>query len=123
MRGSVQQIPLPLPADLTAGEAQVAQSVAVGAQAGYPTLDCPTGAADFPVPATNDAGPSPSIQHVFFIVRENIATLASGVSHKWRAILCNVPQVFAAYLGPAARSILAVELKISHCCPNRSGCQ
>ncbi len=71
MKGSVEQIPPPSAADLTAGEAQVAATVAVGAQAGYPTLDCPAGASDFPHPATNTAGPSPVIKHVFFIVREN----------------------------------------------------
>ena len=71
MRGSVQQIPAPTPADLAAGDAQVMATVAVGDRAGYPTVSCPGGAADFPVPATNTEGPSPKIEHVFFIVREN----------------------------------------------------
>jgi DNA-binding beta-propeller fold protein YncE len=71
MKGSVQHIPKPSAADLTAGEAQVQSSVAVGAQPGYPTLDCPGGAKDFPVPATNTEGPSPTIKHIIFIVREN----------------------------------------------------
>jgi hypothetical protein len=68
MKGSVQHIPAPSAADLTTGDTVVATSVAVGAQAGYPTATC---ADDFPVPPTNTAGPSPSIKHVFFIVREN----------------------------------------------------
>ena len=68
MKGSIQQIPMPSAADLTAGDASVTAAVAVGAQAGYPTASC---ADDFPVPPTNTAGPSPQIKHVFFIVREN----------------------------------------------------
>ena len=36
-----------------------------------PAVSCPTGANDFPVPADNPSGPSPRIDHVFFIVREN----------------------------------------------------
>ncbi|MEO7330436.1 MAG: hypothetical protein ABI193_17810, partial [Minicystis sp.] len=71
MRGSIEQIPAPSAADLGAGETQVAASAAVGARPGYPTLSCPAGVMDFPVPATNEEGPSPVIKHVFFIVREN----------------------------------------------------
>lgn len=71
MKGSVEQIPAPTAADLAAGEAQVKASIDVGAQAGYPTIDCPPGADDFPVPATNTQGPSKKIDHIFFIVREN----------------------------------------------------
>jgi hypothetical protein len=71
MKGSVEHLPAPTAADLAAGEAQVAETLAVGAQAGYPTVACPAGESDFPVPATNTLGPSPSIKHVFFIVREN----------------------------------------------------
>jgi len=71
MKGSVEQIPAPAAADLAAGQAQVATSIAVGVQAGYPQVTCPAGVSDFPVPTTNTAGPSPVIQHIFFIVREN----------------------------------------------------
>lgn len=71
MHGSVQHIPAPSPGDLSTGAAQVSASVAVGSRPGYPKLDCPGGAKDFPVPATNEEGPSPVIKHVFFIVREN----------------------------------------------------
>ncbi len=71
MRGSIEQIPAPSAADLSAGEAQVAESAAVGKRPGYPTLSCPQGVMDFPVPVTNAEGPSPVIKHIFFIVREN----------------------------------------------------
>ncbi|MCC6526086.1 MAG: hypothetical protein IT373_25790, partial [Polyangiaceae bacterium] len=70
MRGSLQQIPAPGAAELAAGEAAVAATLAVGERAGYPTVACPPGVDDFPVPATNDA-PSELIRHVVFIVREN----------------------------------------------------
>jgi hypothetical protein len=71
MKGSIAHLAQPTAADLAAGEAQVGASLAVGAQAGYPAVQCPPGADDFPVPATNTAGPSKKIDHVFFIVREN----------------------------------------------------
>jgi hypothetical protein len=71
MKGSVEHVPAPSAADLAAGEAQVSATIAVGAEVGYPKVDCPAGADDFPVPATNTSGPSKQIQHVFFIVREN----------------------------------------------------
>jgi DNA-binding beta-propeller fold protein YncE len=71
MRGSVQHIPAPSAADLQAGQAQVSETIAVGARPGYPKVECPAGAADFPVPATNTEGPSSIIKHVFFVVREN----------------------------------------------------
>jgi hypothetical protein len=71
MKGSIAHVPPPSQADLAAGEAQVSATLAVGAAPGYPTVECPAGADDFPVPATNTAGPSKLIQHVFFIVREN----------------------------------------------------
>lgn len=71
MRGSIQQIPAPSAADLDAGEVEVDAAVAVGKRPGYPTLSCPVGVMDFPVPPTNTMGASPHIVHVFFIVREN----------------------------------------------------
>ena len=71
MKGSVEHVPAPSAADLAAGEVQVNATLAVGAEAGYPKVDCPAGADDFPVSATNTAGASKQIQHVFFIVREN----------------------------------------------------
>lgn len=72
MRGSITRVfPAPSADDLVAGDAAVKASLAVGAQDGYPTIECPSGADDFPVPATNDAGPSKTIEHIVFIVREN----------------------------------------------------
>ncbi len=68
--GSVQHVAASA-IDLTAGDLAVKASVAVGARDGYPTVTCPTGVKDFPVPATNTEGPSPSIDHILFIVREN----------------------------------------------------
>lgn len=71
MRGSVHRVEAPGPAELAAGDAQVRAAVAVGTRPGYPTVDCPPGIMDFPVPQTNTEGPSPRIKHVFFIIREN----------------------------------------------------
>jgi hypothetical protein len=71
MRGGVQYIPTPTTSDLTQGDATVETDDAVGALSGYPTVSCPAGADDFPIPATNTAGASKEIQHVFLIVREN----------------------------------------------------
>ncbi len=71
MRGAIQKIAAPTDADFSAGTQMVAQAVAVGARPGYPALSCDGGAKDFPVPETNTEGPSPHIQHVFFVVREN----------------------------------------------------
>jgi DNA-binding beta-propeller fold protein YncE len=71
MRGGIQRIPTPSAADLDAGEAVMKASLAVGALSGAPTVSCPAGASDFPVPATNTEGPSKSIDHAFLIVREN----------------------------------------------------
>ncbi len=70
MRGSIQRIP-PDIALAAAGDAEVQANDAVGALAGHPTVTCPAGVSDFPVPATNTEGPSKAIDHVFFIVREN----------------------------------------------------
>jgi DNA-binding beta-propeller fold protein YncE len=71
LHGGIQHIPAPSPASLAAGEALVAANDAVTARSGYPTVDCPAGAEDFPIPPTNTASPSPAIEHVIFIVREN----------------------------------------------------
>jgi DNA-binding beta-propeller fold protein YncE len=70
MKGSVAWIPMPAAADLAAGDTQVGADDDPGALTGAPAVDCPAGAQDFPLPATNDA-PSPVIDHVFFILREN----------------------------------------------------
>jgi hypothetical protein len=71
MRGSITRIPAPSAADLAAGDAAVKASIDVGGRAGYPKVECPDGAKDFPVPATNTEGPSKQIEHIVFIVREN----------------------------------------------------
>ena len=71
LHGGIQRVPSPSAADLVAGEAVVASSTRVAARAGYPAIECPPGADDFPIPATNTGAPSPAIDHVIVIVREN----------------------------------------------------
>ncbi len=71
IRGGVQHIPSPTSADLTAGESAVTKNNDVAGLAGTPTVTCPSGASDFPVPVKISDGPSPVIKHVFFILREN----------------------------------------------------
>jgi DNA-binding beta-propeller fold protein YncE len=71
LRGSIQRIPAPSAADLTAGTKDVDTALTVGDSPGYPQVQCPAGADDFPVPATNTMGPSKAIQRIVFIVREN----------------------------------------------------
>ncbi|MFO0759445.1 MAG: bifunctional YncE family protein/alkaline phosphatase family protein [Byssovorax sp.] len=70
MKGSVAVIPAPSAADLAAGDAQIDEDNDVGGVAGAPTVACPDGAHDFPVPSTNQEK-SPVIDHIFFILREN----------------------------------------------------
>ncbi|MCC6215013.1 MAG: bifunctional YncE family protein/alkaline phosphatase family protein [Polyangiaceae bacterium] len=70
MRGGVQVVQRPSAAALVDGEARV-EANGRAARSGAPEITCPAGADDFPVPATNDAGPSRVIDHVFIIVREN----------------------------------------------------
>jgi hypothetical protein len=70
MKGSVAWIPAPSSADLGAGDAQVTMDNDVGQTLGAPGVECPPGAADFPIPTSND-GKSPVIDHIFFILREN----------------------------------------------------
>jgi DNA-binding beta-propeller fold protein YncE len=71
LHGSIQRIPAPSAADLTAGAAAVMANNAIAARSGYPQVQCPAGATDFPVPPTNTGKPSPAIDHVFLVVREN----------------------------------------------------
>ncbi len=70
IHGGVQHVPTPSAADLTAGQSAVDKNNDVGALAGRPTVTCPAGASDFPVPDNVSDG-SPVIKHVFFILREN----------------------------------------------------
>jgi hypothetical protein len=71
MRGGIQFVPTPSTEDLSQGDAEVEKDDDVGELPGYPKITCPAGADDFPIPATNTAGPSKSIKHVFLIIREN----------------------------------------------------
>ncbi len=72
LHGGIQRIPTPSAADLTSGEATVAANNDVIAQSGYPQVQCPAGAPlDFPIPPTNTGKPSPVIDHIFYVVREN----------------------------------------------------
>jgi DNA-binding beta-propeller fold protein YncE len=71
LHGSIQRIPAPTMADLTAGEAKVVKNADIAGQPGYPQVQCPAGANDFPIPPTNTGSPSPVIDHVFLVVREN----------------------------------------------------
>lgn len=71
MYGSLQLVPFPSAADLTAGDAAVTKNDLVAGLGGAPTVTCPNGENDFPLPPTNTQGPSKRIDHVFFIVREN----------------------------------------------------
>jgi hypothetical protein len=73
LHGGMQRIPAPGAAELAAGDAEVGKSLAVADEPGHPTVSCPAGANDFPVPATNTEGPSKAIDHVFFVVKENKA--------------------------------------------------
>jgi DNA-binding beta-propeller fold protein YncE len=73
LRGGIQRIPAPSAADLTAGEAAVGKNTRVAALAGSSVVQCPPGADDFPIPATNTGKKSPHIDHVFLVVRENKA--------------------------------------------------
>jgi DNA-binding beta-propeller fold protein YncE len=71
MQGGIQVIPTPSAVDLSTGDATVAAYNDVSALAGAPTVSCPAGVSDFPLPTTNTAGPSPAITHVFLFIREN----------------------------------------------------
>lgn len=71
LHGGIQRIPAPSAADLTAGDAAVTKNNKVAAQSGYPVVQCPAGADDFPIPSTNTGNKSPAIDHVILVVREN----------------------------------------------------
>jgi len=71
LHGGIQVFAKPSVAELAAGADDVQKNGAVAALPGYPKVDCPAGVSDFPVPPTNTNGPSPVIDHVFIIVREN----------------------------------------------------
>jgi DNA-binding beta-propeller fold protein YncE len=71
MRGSIQHVPASALADLAAQTAIVDQGHDLAALPGHPTVDCPAGASDFPVPLDNTSGPSSLIKRVILVVREN----------------------------------------------------
>ncbi len=71
MRGSIQLIPTPDAAALTAGQAKVTANTDVASLAGASKVDCGGAPYDFPIPADNQSGPSAKIKHVIFVVKEN----------------------------------------------------
>jgi hypothetical protein len=71
VRGGIQLVPMPSATDLTNGDKAVAAYDDVGSLAGTPTVSCPNGENDFPLPPTNTQGPSKQITHVILVVREN----------------------------------------------------
>ena len=71
MQGTIQLVPAPSAADLAAADVLAQRAHDAGNLAGAPKVTCPSGVSDFPVPSTNEAGPSPLIDHVFIVLREN----------------------------------------------------
>ncbi len=71
MHGSIQYVPTTALTDLTAQTAVADQGHQLSQLAGASAVTCPTGAADFPIPADNVSGPSTLIKHVILVVREN----------------------------------------------------
>ncbi len=71
MHGSIELIAPPSPTDLVTGDGNVSLYADVAARAGEPTVTCPPGANDFPIPSDNMSGPSTRINQIFIIVREN----------------------------------------------------
>ncbi len=72
MKGSAQIIDKIDDATVAAATSDWQATGDVAGLDGRPTVSCPDGADyDFPVPATNDNGPSALLKHIVFIVREN----------------------------------------------------
>ncbi len=71
MRGSIQLVPKPDAATLTAGTAALEAATNLGALPGATKVDCGGNPYDFPVPETNTAAASTQIKHVIFVVKEN----------------------------------------------------
>jgi DNA-binding beta-propeller fold protein YncE len=71
LQGSVQAVPPMDGAGLAAASAKADGDDRVQGYAGYSTVDCGGAPYDFPIPQKIEDGPSPVIQHVYFIVREN----------------------------------------------------
>jgi len=71
MHGGVQYVPPPSAVELSAYTATAEGARQLAQTSGYPEVSCPSGAYDFPVPASPAEGPSEHIRHIVFIVREN----------------------------------------------------
>ncbi|GAC1351603.1 MAG: hypothetical protein NVSMB1_06200 [Polyangiales bacterium] len=71
MRGSIQLVPPPDAASLATGKDTVAIATDASKLKGAPAVDCAGAAYDFPIPRTNQEGPSKLIKHVVFVVKEN----------------------------------------------------
>ncbi len=67
----VQHVPLLSEGAIAALDASFQKDADVGALPGHPVIDCPAGVRDFPIPATNEEGPSPVLEHIFIVIREN----------------------------------------------------
>ncbi len=70
-KGSVALVSPPTPSDLDTYATTVVASRQTSPATGFPTVTCPLNVTDFPVPVSNTEGPSPSIQYVVYVVREN----------------------------------------------------
>jgi hypothetical protein len=71
-RGSIAVVPFPSGNELKEMTATVAASRRTTSAEGYPSVECPQDAAfDFPIPSTNTGAPSPRIEHIVYVVREN----------------------------------------------------
>jgi hypothetical protein len=71
-KGTVAVVPPPSALDLLTMTATVTTARQTMPQTGYPQVSCPgTAQYDFPIPNTNLWQPSPRIEHVVYVVREN----------------------------------------------------
>jgi len=71
LHGSVEAIPFVPTSGLAAATARADAADDVQTFGGYSTVQCSGAPYDFPIPAKVTDGPSQTIQHVFFIEREN----------------------------------------------------
>lgn len=71
MKGSAQLVSDLGAQALAEGTKSWEAAEAPGSLTGRSTVSCPDADYDFPIPATNEQGPSQRIEHVVFVVREN----------------------------------------------------
>ena len=71
MRSTVHAVPMPTAEALVGMTETVRLSRLARPEDGFPAVDCKGQASDFPIPPTNTGGPSPRIDRVVFIVRDN----------------------------------------------------